>query len=287
MARGRPPVRVALALVLSLSASPCVAWAENCTEPGCDPTEMAAWASEVVSLVRGPIDIATPEAGNVTHGDPADIPGAASGVPTEAVSLGDGGSVIVRFANPIYDGPDYDFAVFENAISSGAIAGFLFAELGFVEVSSNGVDFGRFESACDVTQPVPGFGAVDPNDYQGLAGDQAIGSGTGFDLAEFADHPLVSSGALNLLAVSHVRIIDVIGDGSASDSLGWPIYDPYPTAFDTGGFDLEAIGVLHTAPEPASVAQLAAGLLALQWLARHPRSRPRASRAPASLQRSA
>ncbi|MGE4652748.1 MAG: DUF4465 domain-containing protein [Myxococcota bacterium] len=276
--RPRRSAHVAALLLLCTGSLPAV---QASAQTGYAPELMQAWATSVQELLRGPLDIAAPGAGAASYGEGGFALGPASSDSADVVSLGDGGSIALHFASGISDGPGDDLAVFENGFFT---VGGLFGEFAFVEVSSNGVDFGRFESACDVTQPVPGFGAVDPNDYQGLAGDQAIGSGTGFDLAEFADHPLVSSGALNLLAVSHVRIIDVIGDGSASDSLGWPIYDPYPTAFETGGFDLEAIGVLHTAPEPASVAQLAAGLLALQWLARHPRSR---SRAPASLQRSA
>jgi len=267
MAKERPPVRVALALALSLSMNPCVARAQNCSEPGCDPTEMAAWASEVVSLVRGPIDIATPEAGNVTHGDPADIPGAASGVPTEAVSLGDGGSVIVRFADPLYDGPDYDFAVFENGISSGATAGYLFAELGFVEVSSNGVDFARFPALTSRTTPVATLEEVDPDDYANLAGQREAGIGSEFDLHDLASHPLVLAGDVDLDAIEYVRIEDVIGDGSTVDSMGNPIYDPYATPFFTGGFDLDAVGAIYV-PEPGTAASLLCGAVCVARMRR-------------------
>lgn len=252
-------------------------------QTGYAPELMQAWATSVHELLRGPLDIANPEAGTASYGEGSFALGPASGDSADVVSLGDGGSIALQFDSGISDGPGDDLAVFENGFFT---IGGLFGEFAFVEVSSNGVDFARFETACNLTQPVPGFGAVDPADYQGFAGDQALGSGTGFDLAQFADHPLATSGALNLLAVSHVRIIDVIGDGSAADSLGWPVYDPYPTAFATGGFDLEAVGVLHAAPEPAAVTQLAAGLLALHGLSARPRHRARAWSAPTSPQRS-
>ena len=41
-----------------------------------------------------------------------------------------------------------------------------------------------------------------------------------------------------------VRVVDVVGDGSCTDSFGNVIYDPYPT-IGSGGFDLEAVGVIN------------------------------------------
>ena len=65
-----------------------------------------------------------------------------------------------------------------------------------------------------------------------------------FDLAELAGKPDVVDGTVDLSAITHVKIIDVIGDGSQLDSLGDPIYDPYPTT-GSAGFDLDAIGVIN------------------------------------------
>ena len=206
-ARPRRAAHYAIFLLLCAGALPA---AKASAQTGYAPELMQAWATSVHALLRGPLDVANLGAGAASYGQGSFALGPASGDSADVVSLGDGGSIALHFDSGISDGPGDDLAVFENGFFT--VGGF-FGEFAFVEVSSNGVDFGRFESACDVTQPVPGFGAVDPNDYQGLAGDQAIGSGTGFDLSEFADHPLVSSGALNLLAVSHVRIVDVIGDG--------------------------------------------------------------------------
>ena len=54
---------------------------------------------------------------------------------------------------------------------------------------------------------------------------------------------------LDLDHIAFVKVIDVIGKldsvlGSF-DSQGRLINDPYPTAFESGGFDLDAIGVIH------------------------------------------
>jgi hypothetical protein len=56
---------------------------------------------------------------------------------------------------------------------------------------------------------------------------------------------------LNINAVTHIRIVDVIGaiSGSGSrDAAGRRINDPFPTPFPSSGFDLDAVGVLHMAP---------------------------------------
>ena len=48
-------------------------------------------------------------------------------------------------------------------------------------------------------------------------------------------------GLVDLNFIYYVKIIDIIGDHSALDSLGRPIADPYPTQF-SAGFDLDAVG---------------------------------------------
>jgi hypothetical protein len=255
-----------MCLVLSINLASRPARAENCNAPGCTIAEINLWSSEVVELIRGPIDIAIPEAGNVTFGDPADIPGVASGIPTDAVSLGDGGSVTVKFPEPIYDGPDFDFAVFENGISSGTPA-LIYMELGFVEVSSDGIQFARFDSLTSRITPVAGLEEADPDDYDNLAGNRIAGTGTEFDLFELANHPLVLSGDVDLDAIEYIRIEDVIGDDSTSDSMGSPIYDPFPTSFIMGGFDIDAVGAINV-PEPGAEAGLVCAALGLLWLER-------------------
>lgn len=56
---------------------------------------------------------------------------------------------------------------------------------------------------------------------------------------------------IDINEINYIKIDDIVGDGSCVDSAGNPIYDPYPTS-ESGGFDLNAIGVLNQVPEPAS-----------------------------------
>ena len=73
--------------------------------------------------------------------------------------------------------------------------------------------------------------------------------GTPFDLAALTGHPLVIGGLLDLNNVRHVRIVDIPGNGSFFDSAlptPHPIFDPWYT-FGSGGFDLEAVGVISAA----------------------------------------
>ncbi len=73
----------------------------------------------------------------------------------------------------------------------------------------------------------------------GCAGKHLQGTGTPFDLRALAGTP-----GLDTRRVTHVRLVDVVGDGSVADDYGNPIYDPFPT-FGSGGFDLDAVGVMH------------------------------------------
>jgi hypothetical protein len=253
--------RVVLLVILATGSAGV---ANACLEVGYDPLLMAAWADDIAAAQRGPLDIANPGLGFPTHGAPSDALGPASGASGDVFSLGDGGSLTAVVSAGIWDGPGDDLAIYENGFLS--LDG-LFAEFAYVEVSSDGSRFARFPSSTTNTLPVPSFGSVDPCDYDGLAGDKPIYEGTGFDLADLGGHSLVSSGQLDLQNVTHVRVVDVIGDGSTLDAGGLPIHDPYATAFDTGGFDIEAIGVLH-APEPTLTGALTAGCAVLALLAR-------------------
>jgi hypothetical protein len=251
--------------VVALVAGVVPASAGPYTEAGHDPSWMLDWATSVAAITRGPLDIASPAAGDASFGVPENATGPASGDSFDVVSLGDGGHITLYFESGIGDGPGDDFAVYENGFYSPN--GF-FGEFAFVEVSSNGFDFARFDAVALQEDPVPDGGVVDPTDYHNLAGVHPIDEGTGFDLAELSGHPLVTGGLLDLSDVGYVRIVDVIGDGSTFDHLGEPVYDPYTTAYPSGGHDLEAIGVLHVAPEPGSAAMIASGALLLATLAR-------------------
>ena len=164
--------------------------------------------------------------------------GPATGNATDVLCLGRGGVAVLSFEPAIADGDGDDFAVFENGFTD------TFLELGYVEVSSDGVTFVRFDSVSQGTEPVAQYGAVDPAGLSGLAGTYRRGFGTPFDLALLAERDEVRDGRVDLARVGFVRIVDVVGDGSASDSRGQPIYDPYPT-IESAGFDLEAIAVLR------------------------------------------
>ncbi|MBC8187927.1 MAG: hypothetical protein H8E78_06945 [Proteobacteria bacterium] len=185
----------------------------------------------------------------------------------DVFSLGDAGFITLYFEDGIADGIGNDFAVFENGfVDQGS--GLFFGEFAFVEVSTDGIDFARFPSTSLQPTLVGPFGVVDPSDYDNLAGDQMIGVGTGFDLHELSDHPLVLDTTIELTDVRFVRVVDVIGDGSTTDDGGLSVYDPYATPFASGGFDAEAVGVLHTVPEPGGLPSLGAGLMVLVLVAR-------------------
>lgn len=205
------------------------------------------WAT-AADLRRGFIDIALPEFGETAWGTELDALGAASvTVATqffsdtpEVVSLGDGGSITLRFSAPIVDRPGADIAVFENALSN------TFLELAFVEASSDGVNFFRFPnwSFAPITSQIGSFDAMDGSNYAGLAGKFRAGFATPFDIAVLPNSP-----NLDKSAITHIRVIDVVGTINPSfasrDSAGQIINERYPTDFITGGFDLDAVGVVR------------------------------------------
>ncbi|WP_125468846.1 PKD domain-containing protein [Methylomagnum ishizawai] len=171
--------------------------------------------------------------------------GPAVGDAYDIVSLGNGGSITLTFAQPIADGDGSDFAVFENSLSD------TFLELAWVEVSSNGTDFYRFPNYSYTPSKVGAFGAVDPTNIDGLAGKYRQGYGTPFDLSDLSGIP-----DLDLNNIGYVRIKDILGNGTEQDSSGNPIYDPYKTT-GSAGFDLDAIGVIHQKTQAANRAPVA------------------------------
>ncbi len=154
--------------------------------------------------------------------------------------MGDGGIAILSFEMPIKNGEGYDFVVFENSLND------MFLELGFVEVSTNGVHYVRFPSTSNTStnKQVGSFGSIDATHINNLAGKYRVGWGTPFDLQELADEATIDINAIN-----YVKIVDVIGSidslYASYDSKGNVINDPYPTAFSSGGFDLAGVGVLN------------------------------------------
>lgn len=210
-----------------------------------DSPVISAWASQA-TIVRGPMNIANTTAGNASAGNELSPLGKAG--ENGIVSLGDGGTAILTFNEPISDHPGPDFAVFENSFSDD------FLELAFVEVSSDGTNFVRFEafSNTDTTQQVASFGTIDATDIHHLAGKYRGGYGTPFDLKT-----LEGKAGLDISNVTHVKIVDVVGALDPAyrtvDSRGWPVNDPWPTEFPSSGFDLDAVGVVD--PSVSGVAE--------------------------------
>ncbi|MEM1368957.1 MAG: PEP-CTERM sorting domain-containing protein [Cyanobacteria bacterium P01_H01_bin.15] len=174
------------------------------------------------------------------------------------------GEITLTFGNPIKDGPGADFAVFENGFGF-ADTGLLFAELAYVEVSTDGINFLRFPSISLTPNPLDPFGQIDPTQVNNLAGKHVNNGvvladgfsfqswGTPFDLDVLTGLPDVQAGLVNLHEINFVRILDIPGNGGFADSNGNPIFDPFQTPIPgSGGFDLEAVGVINAASVPES-----------------------------------
>jgi hypothetical protein len=208
-----------------------------------DSTIIKGWATGC-TLNRGWQNIADTSMGKAQVGDETYIPGpAANGV----ASLGDGGEAIVTFLYPVVNGSGYDFAVFENGfIDQSLDPGTAFLELAFVEVSSDGEHFVRFNAVCnnDTFPQLAGGKGMDASKLNNLAGKYIGGYGTPFDLEELKDKP-----NLDVNNITHIKVIDVIGciqnQYASRDSAGHKINDPWPTPFASSGFDLDAVGVIN------------------------------------------
>lgn len=202
-----------------------------------DSSAFVAWANKC-KIIRGFQDISNQSLGYTNVGDSSLAIGLAG--TNGVVSLGDGGVAILEFSSPIMDGNGPDFAVFENGFDN------LFLELAFVEVSSDGIHFFRFPaiSNTDTTIQTDGFGLTDASKLHNLAGKYRAEYGTPFDLSDLTNDAL-----LNKQAISHVKVIDVVGSIQnqycSRDANNHKINDPWPTGWGNGGFDLDAVGVIH------------------------------------------
>ena len=206
-----------------------------------DDSSITAWATKC-TVTRGYKSVATTDSGYVNSGSEAmalDKAGV-NGV----ISLGDGGVAILEFEKPIINGGGYDFAVFENAFDD------TYLELAHVEVSSDGTNYFRFPSVSntDTVTQKSGFDLLDTKLIHNLAGKFRNGYGTPFDMEELKD-----KSGLDVNNVTHVKIIDVVGSLNnlycSRDSRGVKINDPWPTLFNTGGFDLDAVAVMNVKGE--------------------------------------
>jgi hypothetical protein len=218
-----------------------------------DP-DIVAWASGVDSIQYG-------EGVDPSWRVPQRALGPSSADTLDVVPLGRGGSATVTFDSPITDLEGWDFAVFENAFDDE------FLELAWVEVSSDGQNFARLPSVSHTPEPIEGHGKLHPALIYGLASKYRIGYATPFDLNElklaweqallavdggstggmseaYRQHLIEVMPHVDTQTITHVRVVDIVGDGSARDAAGNVIYDPYPT-HQTAGFDFDAVAVFH------------------------------------------
>jgi hypothetical protein len=223
---------------------------------------IAAWPVACAEFVRG-LDRSS---ASPAFDDPARALKGASG----PVNLGNTGSITLVFDPPASDGPGADLAFFENGFTT---SGGLTAEYGFLEVSSNGFDFVRFDAAtlrdpASVPDPTGVMTGWNTTLDWGIMGRYPSGAGDLFDLAWLAGKRAVVEGRVDLSRISHVRLVDIIGIDEArlagpddsqfpradhralissllgtydsSDCFGNVIFDQYPTV-GTGGLDLDAV----------------------------------------------
>jgi hypothetical protein len=203
-----------------------------------DSSAFVGWAVSC-DVQLGLQDISNSSLGNATIGSNVSVTGIATGL--SLLSLGDGGAAVLQFSSPIKNGSGPDFAVFENSFDGS------FLELAFVEVSSDGINYERFP-ASSLTQyatQVNTFGTLNPEELNNLAGKYVVNYGTPFDLEELVDKP-----GLDVNAITHVKVVDVVGSidtqFASKDIAGNVINDPWPTAFSSSGFDLDAVGVINS-----------------------------------------
>ena len=210
------------------------------------------WADSVINYA--------PAAGVAdSFSNPDLVLGPVTGDNLDIASLGDGaatpGTITLAFDRAVRNLSGADIVLYENGHGTGTS---FFAELAYVEVSSDGLHFARFPALSLTAAAVGQYGALDPTDVFNLAGKHAnaygASWGTPFDFSQLANDPLVTSGTVNLAAITHVRIVDIPGTGAFTDSAGGPIYDPINT-YGSGGFDLEALGAIS---QPTTFSQWAA-----------------------------
>lgn len=185
------------------------------------------------------------------------------------------GQITLQFSHVFRNGAGWDLAVFENA-GTFFTSPFVFGELAYVEVSSNGVDFARFPSTSLNVEPGSGspdtelnvafgrnFAGINATNVHNLAGIHPLKVGTAFDLDDLLPHPLAIAGTLDLNHIGYVRLVDIPGNGAFLDSQGRPVLDAWQTGGGSGGFDLDAVGARYLVPEASTAALAVAALVAI------------------------
>jgi hypothetical protein len=137
---------------------------------------------------------------------------------TDVVSLGQGGSIVLRLGRALVDGDGPDLLVFENPFEVPGQG--VFGEPGEVAVSADGEDFAAFpcEPAAAPPNGCAGYGVVLAGANSGVdATDPEAAGGDAFDLAD-----------IGVEEAGYVRITD----GAAA-----------PPSGTSAGFDLDAVAV--------------------------------------------
>jgi len=203
------------------------------------------WANGI-TVNRGYKDIAHIGNGLVNHGTESNAIGQAN---TNILSLGDGGEAIITFNHPVINGGGVDFAIFENGFLENENSELAFLELAFVEVSTDGIEYVRFPTISELqtTNQIGSFGFIDARYIHNFAGKYIQDYGTPFDLNDLSN--LINGTTVDLNNINFIKIIDVIGTINTTyatyDNSNNLVNDPYPTAFNSGGFDLNAVGIIH------------------------------------------
>jgi hypothetical protein len=218
-----------------------VAWATSWTNYLPALNVDAAWSDPQQAL--GPV--------TADHFDIVSLGDVPSAAATNGVAPG---QITLGFDVEITNNPGPDFAIFENTFDLALDD--VFAELAYVEVSTDGLQFARFPSVSLGTNLIPFVvGTIDPTEVYNLAGkhanyDEATSWGTPFDLQDLSRHAAVINGSVDLDRIRYVRLVDIPGSGNHLDTAdpAHPIYDVWPTE-GSAGFDLEAIGVIHARTE--------------------------------------
>jgi len=212
-------------LLILIAASTSAQYAPNADEQGTtaiskDSSIIKAWATGYTNYIVG-------EEVDTTWQHPEKALGKAEGMSGEVVSLGRGGEITFTFSDTIFDVEGPDFTTFENALNN------TFLELAWVEVSQDGINFIRFPNYSLTQNSVGSYDGIDATKITGYCSKYRQGFGTPFDLED-----------IGLDYINYVKIIDIIGDGSALDSDGNIIYDPYPTS-GSAGVDIDAVAVVN------------------------------------------
>jgi hypothetical protein len=199
----------------------------------------------------------------------------------DVYNLGSGGSITVGFDDPgisrhITNGSGADFIVSENPfyLNGDPTTNLSFAELMFVEVSTDGTNFARYPVVSNTPSAVGPFTPINVTNVSGFGGvhpvyanvdtntispfDPTVAGGDAFDLSALATNSLVTGGQVDLNDIRFVRLVDVIGDGTSLDSNGHAIFDP--TGSGSNGADVDAISVINgvVVPEPVALSSIVA-----------------------------